>query len=142
MLDSLGKRTGPEDIRTRAQCNHDALEEACRRLIASDGLPDRAGQPVQIQLNMTLSQLAGEPEADQEVAAWIAAHGTPAPPGADCDAKVVPVVTGSIDAEVLDRLAAALPSPRGQLAARAARQMTVAQAVRGAGRAPPCDGRP
>jgi hypothetical protein len=130
VLDSLGKRTGPEDIRTRAQRDHDALEEACRRLIASDGLPDRAGQPVQIQLNMTLSQLAGEPEADQEVAAWIAAHGTPAPPGADCDAKVVPVVTGSIDAEVLDRLAAGLLSPRGQLAPRAARQMTVAQAVR------------
>jgi len=113
VLDSLGKRTGPEDIRTRAQRDHDALEEACRRLIASDGLPGRAGQPVQIQLNMTLSQLAGQPEADQEAAAWIAAHGTPAPPGADCDAKIVPIVTGSIDEDVLDRLAAGLISGRG-----------------------------
>jgi len=164
VLDSLGKRTGPEDIRTRAQRDHDALEEACRRLIASDGLPDRAGQPVQIQLNMTLSQLAGEPEADQEIAAWIAAHGTPAPPGADCDASIVPVVTGSIDEAVLDRLAAGLLSGRAlfgepecphpkddlpgqrlfrpgpvtsmdladelELASRAARQVTVAQAVR------------
>jgi hypothetical protein len=146
VLDSLGKRAGPEDIRTRAQRNHDALEEACRRLIASDGLPDRAGQPVHIQLNMTLSQLASEPEADQEIAAWIAAHGTPAPPGADCDARIVPLVTGSIDEDVLDRLAAGLLSGRGllrpgqvastdladhlELASRAARQVTVAQAVR------------
>lgn len=124
VLDSLSKRTGPEDIRTRAQRDHDALEEACRRLIASDGLPDRAGQPVQIQLNMTLSQLAGQPEADQEVEAWIAARGTPAPPGAECDAKIVPIVTGSIDEDVLDQLAAGLPS------GRAARQVIVAQAVR------------
>ncbi|HEY2594150.1 MAG TPA: DUF222 domain-containing protein [Chloroflexota bacterium] len=130
VLDSLGKRTGREDIRTRAQRDHDALEEACRRLIASDGLPDRAGQPVHIQLNMTLSQLAGEPEADPEVVAWIGAHGTPASPGADCDATIVPVVTGSIDEEVLERLAAGLLSGRGELAARAAPQVVVAQAVR------------
>jgi Domain of unknown function (DUF222)/HNH endonuclease len=144
VLDSLGKRTGPEDIRTRGQRDHDALEEACRRLIASDGLPDRAGQPVQIQLSMTLSQLAGEPEQDPEIVAWIGAHGTPAPPGADCDATMVPVVSGSIDEEVLERLAAGLLSGRGllssdqvtstgladDLASRAARQIIVAQAVR------------
>jgi hypothetical protein len=130
VLDSLGKRTGPEDSRTRTQRDHDALEEACRRLIASDGLPDRAGQPVQIQLNMSLSQLAGEPEADPEVAAWIAANGAPAPPGADCDAKIVPVVTGGIDEDVLDRLAGRLLSARAEFAPRAARQVMVAQAVR------------
>ncbi len=101
----------------RAQRDHDALEEACRRLIASAGLPDRAGQPVQIQLTMTLSQLAGQPEADQETAAWIAAHGTPAPPGADCDATIVPVVTGTISDDVLEHLAAGLLSGRGLAAA-------------------------
>jgi Domain of unknown function (DUF222)/HNH endonuclease len=132
VLDSLGKRTGPEDTRTRAQRDHDAFEEACRRLIASEGLPDRAGQPVHIQLNMTLSQLRGEAEADQEVAAWIAAHGTQAPPGADCDAKIVPIVTGSIDEDVLDELAAGVVSGRGLfgLSERAARHVTVAQALR------------
>jgi hypothetical protein len=113
VLDTLGKRTGPEDSRTRAQRDHDALEEGCRLLIASGGLPDRAGQPVQVQLNMTLSQLASQPEADQEAAAWIAAHGTPAPPGAECDASIVPVVTGSIADDVLDQLAAGLLSGRG-----------------------------
>ena len=102
VLDTLGK-PGPEDIRTRAQRDHDALAEACRRLIAADGLPDRAGQPVQIQLHMTLSQLTGEPEADQQTAAWIAAHGTPAPPGADCDAIIVPVVTGTINDDLLEQ---------------------------------------
>ncbi len=116
VLDSLGKRTGPEDIRTRAQRDHDAFEEVCRRAIASGGLPDRAGQPVQIQLNMSLSQLAGQPEADREVAAWIAAHGTPAPPGADCDASIVPVVTGSINEDVLDQLAAQIRGGRSAAA--------------------------
>jgi hypothetical protein len=41
MLDALGKKAGPEDIRTDSQRHHDALEEACRRLI-SGGLPDTA----------------------------------------------------------------------------------------------------
>jgi Domain of unknown function (DUF222)/HNH endonuclease len=117
VLDSLGKPAGPEDVRSRAQRDHDALAEACRRLIASGGLPDRAGQPVQIQLNMSLSQLAGGPEADGEIAAWIAAHGTPAPPGADCDATIVPVVTGTINEDVLEQLAAGLLSGRGLAAA-------------------------
>ena len=128
VLDALGKRAGPEDIRTRAQRDHDALAEACRRLIASAGLPDRAGQPVQIQLHMTLSQLAGQPEADPETAAWIAARGTPAPPGADCDATIVPVVTGAINHDLLGQLAAGLHSGHG-LAGRAARQLTIARAV-------------
>ena len=43
VLDCLGKKAGPEDIRTRMQRHHDALEEACRRLLASGCLPDRAG---------------------------------------------------------------------------------------------------
>src|SRR5450755_1324332 len=32
VLDSLGKRAGPEDLRSKRQRDHDALEEACRRL--------------------------------------------------------------------------------------------------------------
>jgi HNH endonuclease len=53
-------------IAARLQRDHDALEEACR-LLAAGGLPDTAGQPTQIQLHMTLSQLrdlaAGSPAA-------------------------------------------------------------------------------
>ena len=105
VLDSLGRKTGPEDQRTQPQRDHDALEEACRRLITG-GLPSRAGQPTQIQLHMTLSQLLGQPEADQATAAWIAANGTPAPPGADCDASIAPIVTGTLDQDLLRQLAA------------------------------------
>lgn len=50
VLEALSKKAGPEDDRTRRQRNHDALEEACRRLVGS-GLPDAAGQPTQIQLH-------------------------------------------------------------------------------------------
>ncbi len=107
VLDALGGRAGPEDLRNPQQRDHDALEEACRRLIGG-GLPGRAGQPTQIQLHLTLSQLLGQAEADQAAAAWIAANGVPAPPGADCDAQITPIVTGNPDAGILDQLAAIL----------------------------------
>ncbi len=105
VLDSLGRKTGPEDQRTQTQRDHDAMEEGCRRLITG-GLPSRAGQPTQIQLHMTLSQLLRKPEADQATAAWIAANGTLAPPGADCDASIAPIVTGTLDQDLLAQLAA------------------------------------
>ena len=109
VLDSLGGKAGPEDTRTRAQRDHDALEEACRLLIASGWLPGREGQPVQLQIHMTLSQLLGQAEADPALAAWITANGAAAPPGADCDATVVPIVTGSIDEDVTEELAVRYP---------------------------------
>src|SRR5215469_1927813 len=109
VLDSLNDRTGPDDLRSQAQRDHDALEEACRLLLAARCLPEREGQPVQVQLQMTLSQLLGQPEADPALAADIAARGAAAPPGADCDAHVVPMVTGTIDHDVLADLAARYP---------------------------------
>jgi hypothetical protein len=57
VLDSLGKKAGPEDTRTAPERHHDALHEALRRLLAAGGLPARAGQPVQIQLHITLEEL-------------------------------------------------------------------------------------
>jgi hypothetical protein len=101
LLDALGKRRGSEDTRTKAQRDHDALEEICRRLIAARGLPDRAGQPTQIQLHMSLDQLRGLPGADTAEAAWA---GAVAGPGYDCDATIVPVVSGHVDPDVLDQL--------------------------------------
>jgi hypothetical protein len=106
VLDALGKRRGPEDERTKGQRLHDALEDACRRLIGSGCLPDRAGQPTQIVLHMDLDRLRGLPGAPEAEAAW--AGQATAGPGDDCDAQIVPVVTGRIDPAVLDRLAAAL----------------------------------
>src|SRR6202167_4149517 len=106
VLDALGKRRGPEDDRTKGQRLHDALEDACRRLIGSGCLPDRAGQPTQIVLHMDLDRLRGLPGAPEAEAAW--AGQATAGPGDDCDAQIVPVVTGRVDPRVLDRLAAAL----------------------------------
>jgi Domain of unknown function (DUF222) len=101
VLDSLSAKAGPEDTRTHSQRQHDALAEACRRLIAG-GLPDRAGQPTQIQLHMTLDQLLGLPGAGQATADWVG-YGAAAPPGAACDAAITPIVTGRLDPAELDR---------------------------------------
>src|SRR5215471_7989155 len=112
VLESLGKRAGPEDIRSAAQRRHDALEEACRRLVASGMLPGRAGQPTQIQVHLSLSQLRDLPGASAAEAAWAAARASqpgwlsgPETEAAACDATVVPIVTGHIDWAALDRLA-------------------------------------
>jgi hypothetical protein len=105
VLDALGKRAGPEDLRTQPQRHHDALEEACRRLVAGGGLPGRAGQPTQIQLHMSLAQLRGLPGAGAAEAAWAEGHWPVASPGADCDATIVPVVSGLVDPDLTDRLA-------------------------------------
>jgi hypothetical protein len=105
VLEALGKRAGPEDLRSKWQRQHDALEEALRRLIASGCLPERAGQPTQIMLFLGLDQLRGLPGASAAEAAWA---GAAAGPGYDCDATMVPVVTGHVDTQVLDQLAALL----------------------------------
>jgi hypothetical protein len=159
-LDSLAKRAGPEDLRSKGQRYHDALEEMCRRLIAAGGLPDRAGQPTQIQLHMTLDELmrlhgtaggaAGADDAGSDdagpgrggpdpAAGWL--PGPAAGPGAPCDATIVPVVSGRVDPDVLDQLAARLLSrgSAGQTtrptsgtpdARQTARDLVLADAVR------------
>src|SRR5580658_437250 len=164
VLDTLGKKTGPEDDRTKAQRHHDAVAEACRRLLASGCLPDRAGQPARLQLHITLEELtrrlaaAGHQDSAPENAAagrdgigaggpgrdgsWQGGPGItsqlwprltdsdapvpdPAPgwplaaPGEECDASIVPVVTGYLDHDLLTTLTAALasqsrPGPSGK----------------------------
>ncbi len=107
---------------------------------AAGCLPDRAGQPVQLQLHLTLDQL-------------LAGAGTP---GDDCDAALAPVVTGRVDHDLADRLARRLapgpwttgqpgparcgtgcggphghgsPGPGGELSRGCARELIVAHAV-------------
>ncbi|HET7014184.1 MAG TPA: DUF222 domain-containing protein [Streptosporangiaceae bacterium] len=140
VLDALGKKAGPEDTRTQRQRHHDALEEMCRRLIAAGGLPDRAGQPTQIQLHMTLEELArlhqdtapgsaqagdgqpedgtGHPQAQPVTGTGDARSvrsdheyfGPAATAGDACDATIVPIVTGRVDQDLLDQLTAKLAS--------------------------------
>jgi hypothetical protein len=152
VLDALGKKAGPEDTRTRRQRDHDALEEAMRRLIASGCLPDRAGQPTQIMLHMTLEELrrmdaghAGQSAGPAGPAARPAGPGAApaAGPGAACDATIVPVVSGSIDPDLLSEMTAEflrdreLPDPldagRPERAERDARAEREARAARAAG---------
>ncbi len=155
VLDALGKRRGPEDLRTPGQRWHDALQEAFRRLIAAGGLPDRAGQPTQIQLHLSLEELTrrldGEPGGGDDGTASGGtgqgragsdgaglpggpdllssrlrprlqpdADGSTVPPavpwpaaapGTECDATIIPVVTGHLDHDLLDKLAALLTRP-------------------------------
>jgi hypothetical protein len=112
VLDALGKRSGPEDTRTAGQRRHDALEEACRRLIKAGMVPGRAAQPTQLTVHMTLHQLLGQSSAGEAVRAWVAAQASTrdgwlsgaAADAAACDATITPVVTGHLDPAALDRL--------------------------------------
>jgi hypothetical protein len=82
VLEALGKKAGPEDVRTAPQRRHDALEEACRRLTGAGCLPGRAGQPTQVQLHLTLDQLRDLPGAEDAEAAWTAGQAGRAAPSA------------------------------------------------------------
>jgi hypothetical protein len=121
VLEALGRPAGPEDARTVTQRRHDALEEACRRLIAAQMVPGRGGQPTQAQVHITLAQLRALPGASGAEAAWRAAaaargHGWLPGPDADaavCDATVAPVVTGHVDPAALDRLVGAFLAIHG-----------------------------
>ena len=114
VLEALGKKAGPEDVRTAPQRRHDALEEACRRLIGAGCLPARAGQPTQVQLHLTLDQLRDLPGAADAEAAWTAARAAaegqpgwltgPAAQGYACDAAITPIVTGAVDQTALAAL--------------------------------------
>ena len=110
VLDALAVKAGPEDVRSQDQRDHDALQEALQRLLAARCLPERGGQPAMIQLHMSLDQLLGLDGAAAATAEW-AGYGATAPPGADCDATIAPVVTGHIDQDLLARLATDLLRP-------------------------------
>ena len=81
ILDTLGKKRGPEDTRTRQQRHHDALEEACRRLLAAAAVPDRAGQPTRIQLHITLCDLLDLPAGTSAPPGTSSLPGVSGPPG-------------------------------------------------------------
>jgi len=86
VIGSLARPRGPEDDRTVPQRQHDALEEACLRLLAAGCLPARAGQPVRLELGITLAELAASTS------------------GIGCDALIQPVITGHLDYNLLATL--------------------------------------
>ena len=126
VLDALSAPLGAQDTRTHGQRYHDALQEAMRRLAASDLLPERAGQPVKALVHVTLAELLaldGDSALQGEWitaarARWAAARAAASVGGSDggawldsdaargltCDAMLVPVVTGDVDPGVLEDL--------------------------------------
>ncbi len=126
VLDALSAPAGAGDLRTRPQRYHDALAEAMKRLLASNLLPQRAGQPVRALVHMSFADLC-ELDVDSRLqeawiagyrARWAAQRAAASVSTGDggawlegdtarrvaCDAMIVPVVTGDIDPGAVDVL--------------------------------------
>src|SRR5580692_7892925 len=126
VLDALSAPQGGGDLRTRRQRYHDALAEAMKRLLASDLLPQRAGQPVKALVHIYFAELR---ERDQDGilqdkwiaeyrARWAAHRAANSVSTGDggawldgdaarqvaCDAMIIPVVTGDIDPAAVEDL--------------------------------------
>jgi hypothetical protein len=126
VLDALSAPAGAGDLRTRPQRYHDALAEAMKRLLASNLLPQRAGQPVKALVHMTFANLCDLDVDSKLQEAWIteyrarwagqraAASVSTGDGGAwlegdaarrvACDAILVPVVTGDLDLGAVEQL--------------------------------------
>jgi hypothetical protein len=111
VLDSLGKKAGPEDDRTEAQRYHDALQLACELLLRAQLVPDRAGADTRVDAVIDLARLLNLPGAGELHEAWLAAlageHGYLDGLDAEvaaCDALITPVVTGHPDLAVVDQM--------------------------------------
>ena len=126
VLDALSAPQGGGDLRTRPERYHDALAEAMRRLLASDLLPQRAGQPVKALVHIYFAELR---EMDQDGILqdkWITEYRTrwaahraansvstgdggawlegDAARKVACDAMIIPVVTGDLDPAAVEDL--------------------------------------
>src|SRR5580704_17688331 len=128
VLDALSAPEGGGDLRTRPQRYHDALAEAMKRLLASDLLPQRAGQPVKALVHIYFAELR---EMDHDGilqdkwiaeyrAQWAAHRAANSVSTGDggawldgdaaraiaFDAMIIPVVTGDIDPGPVEELIA------------------------------------
>src|ERR1700733_3672226 len=126
VLDALSAPQGADDLRTRPERYHDALQEAMKRLLASDLLPQRAGQPVKALVHISFADLC-QLDADSGVqdqwiaenrARWAAHRAANSVATGDggawlegaaarkvaCDAMIIPVVTADLDPAAVDDL--------------------------------------
>jgi hypothetical protein len=113
VLEALGKKAGPEDVRTEGQRFHDALQLGCELLIRAKMVPDRAGADTQVAVHIPFPKLRQHPDAPEAEEVWL--RGKAGEPGyltgkdaeaAACDAFAVPVVTGHADMRVVDKIIA------------------------------------
>jgi hypothetical protein len=111
VLESLGKKAGPEDHRTEHQRFHDALQAGCELLIRARMIPGRAGADTRVEVHIPISQLRQMPGGSELEDAWIRSRlgedgyltGADAETAA-CDALIIPVVTGHADMTVVDKM--------------------------------------
>jgi Domain of unknown function (DUF222) len=126
VLDALSAPAAGGDLRTQPQRYHDALSEAMRRLLASNLLPQRAGQPVKALVHIGFADLIEMDKDSVLQDRWIAAyrqswagHRAAASAGPDdggawlegdaarkiaCDAMMIPVVLADIDPGAIEDL--------------------------------------
>ena len=126
VLDALSAPEGSDDLRTRPERYHDALAESMRRLLASDLLPKRAGQPARALVHIHFSELL-DLDGDSVLqdkwiedcrARWAAQRAAASVSTGDggawldgdaarrvaCEAMIIPVVTGDIDPGAIEAL--------------------------------------
>jgi hypothetical protein len=126
VLDALGGKAGTEDDRSKEERYHDALQEAMRRLVSANLVPERAGQPVKAWVHISLADLmlldadsalqeqwtaqvrerwaahrARASEAGASDGAWLDGDAAEA---IACDAAMAPVVTGDVNVDALEDL--------------------------------------
>jgi hypothetical protein len=120
VLEALGKKAGPEDVRTEGQRFHDALQQGCELLIRAKMVPDRAGADTHVAVHIPFPRLRQHPLAPAAEEAWL--RGTTGEPGyltgkdaeaAACDAVAIPVVTAHADMRVVDKIIALALSAAG-----------------------------
>ena len=111
--EALGKRRGPEDLRTAGQRCHDALQEGCELLIRAKMVPDRACADTRVDVIIPLSDLLAMDGASVIEDTWLRAragqHGYLSGTDAEavaCDAMIVPVVAGSPDWAIIAQMTA------------------------------------
>jgi hypothetical protein len=126
VLDALGAPAGKEDDRTQEERYHDALQEAMKRLVAANLLPERAGQPVKAWVHMSpadLMLLDGDSALQEQWTAqirerWAARRAFASETGSEggawldgdaaeaitCDAAMAPLVTGDVNVAALEDL--------------------------------------
>jgi len=111
VLEALGKRAGPEDMRSDGQRFHDALQLGCELLIRAKMIPDRAGADTHVAVHIPFAWMAALDGAAPVIEGWLAdGLGRPGSlagkdaEAAACDALAYPVVTGHADMTVIDKI--------------------------------------
>lgn len=120
VFDSLGKRLGPDDLRSEGERKHDALQEAFSRLVKAGMVPQSSGMDTKAMVGITFPYLRRLPGSQELEDGWIEAQlakgGYLSGPGAEavmCSSDVTPMVAGTVDPKALDALTSTWLDPTG-----------------------------